>query len=187
MANHKSQIAKKFKGHRCPGALVLRCSAPNRVRGIGFTLVEMITVLAIMTIIMAFAVPMFSRFTAGTRLGTASRDISTALRTARSYAITQRNNHAVNFNLGPDDGLYWIYYDGNTNNVVDKIFSLPKTIGIAEGTVSNIVTSAGSVAVEFKPTGGCMQNETLWLWDTKGRTNQVIIINTTGRVRIEKK
>ena len=200
MANHKSQIAKKFKGHRCTGALVHRRSAPNRVRGIGFTLVEMITVLAIMAIIMAFSIPMFSRFTAGTRLDTASRDISTALRTARSYAITQREDYSVG--LDSIQNEFWIslgaasadIFNTTSNqptNVVDKVFHLPQTISIVEGGETTFPgpdpsNSSNKVYRATFSSTGTGPNGSVCLMDTKGRTNWVTVVNTTGRVKIKK-
>lgn len=165
----------------------------------GFTLIEMITVLAIMAIIMAFAVPMFSRFTAGTRLGTASRDISTALRTARSYAITQRGDYSVGFDSIQNE--FWVsqgtdIFNTTSNeptNVVDKIFHLSRTISIvdSETTFSGPAPDTASnkvYYVTFKSTGGIPgTSKSVYLQDTKGRTNQLTVVNTTGRVKIIKK
>jgi len=147
----------------------------------------MITVLAIMAIIMAFSIPMFSRFTAGTRLGTASRDISTALRTARSYAITRRAIYSVDFDL--EEQRYWIFYvdDIGATNTVDKKFSLPETISIGVGSIENPepTQTNSTFAFNFQPLGTVNSN-TIWVWDTKGRTNWVTLTGTTGRVKIKK-
>jgi len=163
----------------------------------GFTLVEMITVLAIMTIIMAFAVPMFSRFTAGTRLSVASRDISTALRTARSYAITQREDYSVGFDSIQNE--FWVSRGTNIfnttsnepTNVMDKVFHFPQTIGIvdSETTFSGPAPDTTSNKVyraKFSSTGTGTSGS-IYLMDTKGRTNSIVVTSTTGRVKIEKK
>ena len=181
MANRKSLIDKRSTLYAVRSTK--KGFVPPRA---GFTLVEMLTVLAIMTIIMAFAVPMFSRFTAGTRLGTASRDISTALRTARSYAITQRDTYSVKFDL--DNQRYWLFYvDAGTTNIVDKAFSLPETVEIGVGGISNPepTQTNSTFAFNFQPSGTVNSN-TIWLWDTKGRTNWITLVGTTGRVKIKK-
>jgi len=155
----------------------------------------MITVLAIMAIIMAFAVPMFSRFTAGTKLGTASRDISTALRTARSYAITQREDYSVGFDSIQNE--FWVSQGTNIfnttsnepTNVMDKTFHLPQTISIvdADTTFPDPYPTMNNVYRARFSSTGTGTSGSIYLMDTKGRTNSVVVISTTGRVRIEKK
>jgi prepilin-type N-terminal cleavage/methylation domain-containing protein len=61
----------------------------------GFTLVEMIVVIAIMGIVSAVAIPNFYSYAAGMRLRSASRDLLSNMQKARMNAIRYRNiiNH----------------------------------------------------------------------------------------------
>lgn len=60
---------------------------PVCAREKGFTLVEMLAVMAIMSIVMALAAPNFASFASNQRLRGASSDLVTTLLTARSEAI----------------------------------------------------------------------------------------------------
>jgi general secretion pathway protein H len=60
----------------------------------GFTLLEMLVVLAILALVMSFAGPLLSGGTEGVRLETASSELAAALRLTRSAAI-MRNSEAT--------------------------------------------------------------------------------------------
>jgi general secretion pathway protein H len=61
----------------------------------GFTLLELLIVLAISAAIMALAVPRLSGLTALASLNGAARELAAALRTARGLAMAQHRNVAV--------------------------------------------------------------------------------------------
>lgn len=65
----------------------------------GVTVMEMLVVLVIIGMLSLMAMPTFFAFTKNARLKGASRVISSALRNARSYAITQRINYIVSIYL----------------------------------------------------------------------------------------
>lgn len=66
----------------------------------GFTLVEMLTVMSILAIILAFAVPSFREFLAGQRIKAASFDLTSALLLARSEAL--KRNASVQISRSGD-------------------------------------------------------------------------------------
>ena len=61
----------------------------------GFTLVELLVVLAIMVIIMGFSVPMFSKMSFGNAVDGSSRMISSQLSLARAEAVAKRQYIAI--------------------------------------------------------------------------------------------
>ena len=61
----------------------------------GFTLVEMLVVLAIIALTATFAAPLLSGGADGLRLDMASRELATALRVTRSAAITRNTQIAL--------------------------------------------------------------------------------------------
>jgi general secretion pathway protein H len=63
----------------------------GRNRTAGFTLLEMLVVLAILALVMGFAGPLLSAGTEGVRLETASNELAAALRLTRSAAIMQNS------------------------------------------------------------------------------------------------
>lgn len=91
--------------HRIANAAVARVSASNKrgvstparsVRGSrGFSLMEILTVVAIVGILMAFAIPSFTTFTKTARLRSASQGLYEALTVARSEAIKRNASVTV--------------------------------------------------------------------------------------------
>jgi Tfp pilus assembly protein FimT len=67
----------------------------------GFTLIEMITVLTIIIIVLAIAIPVWNALMGGTNLASAQNQISSLLATARADAVYNRQTMGVCFFLDP--------------------------------------------------------------------------------------
>lgn len=145
----------------------------------GFTLIEILVVLGIIAIVFTISVPFFSRFTSGQRLKVATREISSVLQAARSYATTRHRAYYVNFDR--EKGEFWISYVdpklGETT--VEKIFNLPQAIDITQTDFTND-------RVEFKPTGGAVEGGSIWIADKRGNIRRIVVSKVTGSVKIEK-
>jgi general secretion pathway protein H len=74
-------------------------------RARGFTLIELVVVLAIIGLMLGLVLPLIGRSVPGAALGTATREVRIALRNARITAITQ--GRAVAFQGDPAGG-YWL-------------------------------------------------------------------------------
>ena len=137
----------------------------------GFTLIELMIVIAIMGIIATMAVPSYQTFMAQRRLNGAARQVMSDLMAARMQAITQNNEFKVFF---PDNHQYQIlddddndgiadtgeavhtkdiqtdYYDVTISRTGDPIF-YPR--GTAWGTSITVTNSRGSKCVSVASTG----------------------------------
>ena len=72
----------------------------------GFSLAELMVVLAIMGIVLGVVMFSYTRFLAGTTLDAAARNIKSALDLARSTAISTNTTHRVTFQLqDPNPGV----------------------------------------------------------------------------------
>lgn len=112
----------------------------------GVTVMEMLVVLVIIGMLSLMAMPTFFAFTKNARLKGAARVISSALRNARSYAITQRIVYTVTLYL--TDNAISIY---ETSNTVKKIkASDPDIIDIR---YDNGTTTDGYEEITFNPDG----------------------------------
>jgi general secretion pathway protein H len=104
----------------------------------GYTLVELVVVLAIIGLLLTITIPLLTRHRAGAALDAASRDIRTALRGAHSTAIA--DDRVVVFQ-GASDGGYWLDR---------RYFALPTSSAASAVQVA----TAGGGRITFYPSGG---------------------------------
>ena len=104
----------------------------------GFTLVELLVVLAIIGLSLAIVAPLLARHSGGASLNAAASEIRTVLNQARSTAIAE--DRTVAFRGDPAGG-YWL--DRNH-------FTLPLMNGIQPLRVA----TAGTARISFFPSGG---------------------------------
>jgi prepilin-type N-terminal cleavage/methylation domain-containing protein len=155
----------------------------------GFTLVEMMIVVAVFAVMAAIAIPTFMSLLPGMRLNDAARDIFVALNQARMGAAAKNTAGNVRLDTGTswtawlDDGSaginYW--YNGNTTP--------PDTL-IKEGTTESGVTisydKGNTYAFNSRglPAVGTPAGiRTITLTNSEGDTRQ-IQINALGSVKI---
>lgn len=86
----------------------------------GFTLWEMMTVIGIIAILAATAIPNFLAWLPKYKLGAAARDLLSAMQHARLTAV--KNNAAVQVKFYPDRNNYKIFadYDGDKDQDADE-------------------------------------------------------------------
>jgi len=133
------------------------------MRKTGFSLVELIVVMAIIALMMAVAVPMFSRFGGTTNLRTSAREISAALNAARGYALTKRRSHSIEFsNINSTSANTELrIMDGLTQ--IDKKISLQPTIIIDQIMIGGSPNIPSTVDIVFKSTGSADASYNIYL------------------------
>src|SRR3546814_3831744 len=86
----------KVRSEKSGGAMLQRSqtsAGPSAMRG--FTLVELMVTLAVLTIIAIIATPSFANLIRGNRLASSANEMVALLQTARSAAISNRASSAV--------------------------------------------------------------------------------------------
>ncbi len=144
----------------------------------GFTLVEMMVVIAIMAILSAIAVPNYYSYAAGMKLRSASRDLYSTLQKTRMNAIRQHTRWAVEFtsstyrvlNCGPDNVCGG---SGTTDNINYTATSISAYSGVS------ITSLPGTV--EFYP-DGTSNGGTLSFGNSRGNSSQVVV-SVSGRIK----
>jgi len=149
-----------------------------RKRQSGFTLIEMMIVIGVLTIMASIAIPSFMSLLPGMRLNGAARQVMGDLMAARMKAVKQNNRFRVFFN-NPGTNEYTILDDDNNNNSADT--------GEAT-TAKNIqdnyhdVTFSSSTNPIFYPRGTAY-GTTVTVTNSSGSKDVKVAI--TGRVKIE--
>jgi general secretion pathway protein H len=110
----------------------------------GFTLMEVMLVMAVMGFVMAIAPPLLSAAMPGLQLKSATRSIAAALRRARSIAIASGKNAALDMDL-----------EALTAKVTgdEKILQIPQSVEASMVTASQKVTDALHASIQFFPDG----------------------------------
>jgi len=83
----------------------------------GYSLVEIIVVLAILVITIAAAAPAIHAYSVDAQIKGAAREFEARFRRAYSIAVKRNAYTAIRFEPGPDGTSYSLYSDGNHNGV----------------------------------------------------------------------
>ncbi len=139
----------------------------------GFTLIELIVVISIITILSAVTVPLYSYFQTFTVLGSAKHEVLQNIRLTQVKAQSGENNSA--FGVYFDTNQYTLY-QGDTyltrNQSQDIIYGLSDNIGFSGFTEVNFSIKTGLPSA----TG------TLTLTNTINNATETIIFNSMGLV-----
>ena len=164
----------------------------------GFTLVELLVVLAIGAILLTIAVPSYAFLVNSSRLAAVTNDLVTALHLARSEAIKRnmritvcKTSSAMAATPACDSTADWqqgwlVFVDGGTRGVIDSNDVL-LWVQDRVSSQASITTSNYGSFVSYLPNGvsqgsNGLANGTLRICVAGNRRD--IIINTTGRPRL---
>jgi len=159
----------------------------------GFTLIEVIIVVAIIGIMTAISIPAISGWLPNYRLKAAARALYGAAMKAKGEAVKRNANCALIFNQGAN--VYMVFVDSNENcefdtgeTVILREEQWPPSVSLSSVTFTDNDDSKPTIV--FQPTaiptanGGGMANGTATLINTKGRSRDVVI-NRAGSIRID--
>ena len=150
-----------------------------RAKGLGFTLVELIVVLAVIGMIVGFSVPGLVQYSRQARLKATTRELTALLSLARSLAMGSRTKHAVVFDEEEHEIRMVNLESGEAN---EQKLVLPRGISI-EVRVGD--EPAANPQVVFRPTGGLQGRTTVLVLSNGKREMEVHVTGVTDSVSVE--
>lgn len=140
-----------------------------------FTLVEVLIVIAIISVIAGVSWSTFKVLQPSLQLASIARDLTTDLRYAQQLAVTEQVNHGVRFSTTADE-YQIIRYGTTTEEILRK--SLPENVDFQE------IVGFSNNEVIFNPYGAVKTAGTVCLINTKNTTT-TIEIKPSGFVKIK--
>ncbi len=111
----------------------------------GFSLVELIVVIAILGLLLTIAIPAFSRWLPGYRLRSAAKDLHTNLQYAKFAAIRQNATCALVFDTGVSPGRYFLCTNPGANGTWDG----PAAMGGDDTAIRTVTLSTYGSGVNY--------------------------------------
>jgi type IV fimbrial biogenesis protein FimT len=158
----------------------------------GFTLLELMTALAVLGVLVALAAPSFKQFSANSRIAATANSLANALAVARTEALRQSmpvaicaSSDAQTCKLGNrnDWSTGWIVFTDNsgTTGVLDSTDTLIQTWPAPGGNVS---VNSTSNYLEFNARGmsalGAATTLTAWVPGCTGNNQSQIVVTVAG-------
>lgn len=165
----------------------------NRKRETGFTLMEILIVIALISVISVFAIPGIMSWMPDYRLKSAARDARSNFQKAKLAAIRERANCA--FWIGGTNDKYVVYVVSDNNQVPDNGEQVIAEVNLADEYgddgkfVSFLDDDGGPIEwIAFQPNGlprnpgGALEGGVLTIDNSKGNTFE-IIVTRAGNIR----
>lgn len=151
----------------------------TRIRDHGFTLLELLIVVLVITLVLAVSYPSLSRGSASIRLRTTGRDVLNTFRYAREKAVTEQIGMKITV-----DREKQILVLSNFLGDGSRIYTMPEDVKIHRMALGDAEVPEGPVIVRFLPNGSSDPIEVLLKSDA-GSFLRIISDPITGGARIE--
>lgn len=151
----------------------------NRHRDQGFTLLELIVVVLVISLAMGLSYPALSRGTSAIHLRTAARDVLNTFRYAREKAVTEQSGMRVAVYRDKQElVLSDNFGEGN------RAYVLPRDVKIQRMTLAGNEIMEDPLLVRFLPNGSSDEAEVV-LRSDRGSYYRIFTDPITGGARIE--
>lgn len=147
-------------------------------RAHGFSLLELMAVLAIVGILMSIAVPAFSEWIASQRVRDTAADIHTSLMRARNEAISRGLKTSIK-PVGGDWANGW--YIANPDGTYNPDPANPTVFIEQHGPVQNATISGAGTEIAFTPVGRLPGTAAIKITSAGTRMTRCVTVDTAGR------
>jgi type II secretion system protein H len=149
----------------------------------GFSLVEVLVVIAILAVVLAIAAPNFTAYRDNTNLKEAARSISSDMQLAKQRAVSESRNYRINFSEA--ENTYTIQQQ-TVPNVEGYTDLITKTVGAGNTAIKILGTPSFSGGVSYVTfqSRGTSTFGSLQLKHDRRPLVATITTQITGRVRV---
>jgi type IV fimbrial biogenesis protein FimT len=147
----------------------------------GFTLLELVGALGVLSVLLAIALPRISAVLPGLLLDQAARRLVSELELARVKAVNRNTRVRMTCELGAAQYRVEIESEGRFDPE-GGARTFPSGVAFDAGSSTRI--SGGRISITWLPRGHTFDNATIALTATGGAARRVIV-SAAGRVRIE--
>lgn len=156
----------------------------------GFTVIELLVTLAVLSVVLMLAVPAFSRFTQKRAIELRSWEIRSALQLGRQLAVSQQQVWKVctldsGMQCTKENGVeIAVFRDDNNNHQLDAGEQLEKQLPLTDMQIT--LSASGRSYVRFKKNGESMEsgNFEVCASDQRFEFGRRVIIFRSGRIRL---
>jgi general secretion pathway protein H len=168
-----------------------------RSRREGFSLIELIIVLVILSVITALVVPRLTQSLSRMNIESTARRVASALRLARSLAVTEKVPYLAEFDMGADMLTVVSYQtsfeEGNSlesevnQTLAPRVYELTDGVHFKEGvSLDGEALTTGTFQMAFFPAGGSSGGRVV-LGDDEERFFSIDVDGITGLVKINER
>jgi type IV fimbrial biogenesis protein FimT len=152
-----------------------------RERSTGFTLLELLCAVGVLSLLAATSLPRISAILPALALDRAAREIAAGLELARVEAITHNTRSRTIFDLAAARYSVELESEGRFKGP-GAVRTLPAGVSFHSAASSRV--SAGRISITFVPRGNTADNATIAVATATGGLRRVIV-SAAGRVRVE--
>ena len=142
----------------------------------GFSLTEMVVVVAILMLLAAAIIPAIGPMRRRGRLRVASATVAGALRTARSLAIAQSTVYSVEFETAADPDEVRIWSGSGSKIKPDRVMELPK--------LTRVTGCSPAPPIEFDPDGSCRKAFTVSVRGETDSVHRIKVSPASGYIKV---
>jgi type II secretion system protein H len=147
----------------------------------GFSIIELLVVMVIMTVIVAASIPALKRHTADLNLTKGSEALASSLKLARTRAVSTNRQVVVVFN--GDTGRYFLFEDDDEDGTWDSNEAMGGPYEVPNKIVMSDVSFARQT-VTFSPDGSASETGSVELANTRHLAQRIDLIDATGLVYV---
>jgi prepilin-type N-terminal cleavage/methylation domain-containing protein len=147
----------------------------------GFSLIELLVVVAIMTAVLAASIPSLRSHTESVNLMKGTEALAGTLKLARQRAVPTSNDVVVVFDTA--GGTYYLYEDADGDGTYDTGETRSGTYDVPKRVTIDAVSFAGDT-VTFSPTGAASETGSIVLVNTRDRARRIDLTAAAGLVYI---